>query len=89
MAEENTNTKSTGGEKTVQDVIDSMTEEQRTVLFMLFVGQALEEKENEEGDNKEMKHNVFSDNNNDNYTADTISHAEIVAAIGDAKDTAA
>ncbi len=84
MAEENTNTKSTGGEKTVQDVIDSMTEEQRTVLYAL-VGQALEEKENEEGDNKEMKHNVFSDNNNDNYTADTISHAEIVAAIGDAK----
>ena len=84
MEEENTNTKSTGGEKTVQDVIDSMTEEQRTVLYAL-VGQALEEKENEEGDNKEMKHNVFSDNNNDNYTADTISHAEIVAAIGDAK----
>ncbi len=44
MAEENTNTKSTGGEKTVQDVIDSMTEEQRTVLYAL-VGQALEEKE--------------------------------------------
>lgn len=83
MAEENTNTKSTGGEKTVQDVIDSMTEEQRTVLYAL-VGQALEENENE-GDDKEMKHNVFSDNNNENYTADTISHAEIVAAIGDAK----
>lgn len=80
MAENNNNP---GNEKTVQDVIDSMTEEQKTVLYAL-VGQALEEKENEEGDNKEMKHNVFSDGG-ENYTGDTISHSEIMAAIGDAK----
>lgn len=70
-------------ELAVQDVIDSMNEEQKTVLYAL-VGQALEENENDEGDNKEMKHNVFSDSD-ENYTGDTISHAEIAAAITDAK----
>ena len=83
MAEENSNTKTTGNEKTVQDVINTMTEEQKTVLYAL-VGQALEENNNEEGDNKEMKHNVFSDSE-ENYTGGTISHSEIMAAISDAK----
>lgn len=82
MAEENNN-KSTGNEKTVQDVIDTMNEEQKNVLYAL-VGQALEENENNEGDNNEMKHNVFSDSE-ENYAGDTISHSEIMAAIDDAK----
>ena len=50
-----------GNEKTVKDVVDSMTEEQKTVMYAL-VGQALEdagvEEEDEEGGNN-MKHNVF------------------------------
>jgi hypothetical protein len=52
--------KKTGGEKTVQDVVDSMTEEQRTVLYAL-VGQAMEDSKNDdsEGGKEEMKHNVF------------------------------
>ena len=61
-------------EKTVQDVVDSMTEEQRTVMYAL-IGAAMEEldssEEDEEednsdtksdktkGGNKTMKHNVF------------------------------
>ena len=47
-------------EKTVKDVVDSMTEEQKTVMYAL-VGQALEDagvEEDEEGGNN-MKHNVF------------------------------
>ena len=47
-------------EKTVKDVVDSMTEEQKTVMYAL-VGQALEDagvEEDEEGGN-DMKHNVF------------------------------
>lgn len=83
MAEENKPNNTNNNEETVQDVINSMTEKQKTVLYAL-VGQALEENENEEGDNKEMKHNVFSDSD-ENYTGDTISHAEIAAAITDAK----
>ena len=52
-------------EKTVQDVFDEFTEEQKTVVYAL-IGQALEdaEKNNEEakhseGGNNEMYHNVF------------------------------
>ncbi len=48
-------------EKTVQDVIDSMTEEQKTVMYAL-VGQALDANGEEESNKEEkesMKHNVF------------------------------
>ena len=54
MAEE---TKKNESEKTVQEVIDSMTEEQKNVLYAL-VGQALEGKETEE---KEVKHSDAAD----------------------------
>ena len=75
-------------EKTVQDVIDSMTEEQRNVLYAL-VGQALEGEEDaktnkeNEGDDK-MKHNVF-DNENVKGNNDVLSHAETEAILRDAK----
>lgn len=74
-------------EKTVQDVIDSMTEEQRNVLYAL-VGQALEGEEEKtnnenEGDDK-MKHNVF-DNENAKGNNDVLSHAETEAILRDAK----
>lgn len=62
-------------EKTVQDVVDSMTEEQKTVMYAL-IGAAMEEADSSEGSegekedpdkksdetkggNKTMKHNVF------------------------------
>ena len=49
-------------EKTVQDVVDTMTDEQKNVMYAL-VGTAIESYENEEGledeGGKEMKHNVF------------------------------
>lgn len=55
--------KESEGEKTIKDVIDSMTEEQKTVMYAM-VGQALGEDESEkdednEGGNNTMKHNVF------------------------------
>ena len=47
-------------EKTVKDVVDSMTEEQKNVLYFL-VGQAVEGNGNttDEGEDEDMKHNVF------------------------------
>lgn len=57
-------------EKTVQDVVDSMTEEQKNVMYAL-IGQALEDagvnEEDEEDSN--MKHNVFDQDEmcEDNY----------------------
>ena len=56
-------------EKTVKDVIDSMTEEQKTVMYAM-IGQALEDagaNDDDEGD-EDMKHNVFdNDYNQENY----------------------
>lgn len=60
-----------GSEKTVQDVVDSMTEEQKTVMYAL-IGQALEDSgadtdDDSEGGNDDMKHNVFDADEQDNY----------------------
>ena len=68
-------------EKTVQDVIDSMTEEQKNVMYAL-VGMAAEDKESsDKGDEEEMDHNLFSNEGGD----DMIMHAEIEEAMKDAK----
>lgn len=45
-------------DKTVADVIDSMTEEQQNVMYAL-IAQALQEKENNKEDNSTMAHNAF------------------------------
>lgn len=68
-------------EKTVQDVIDSMTEEQKNVMYTL-VGMAAEDKgSNDKGDDEEMDHNLFSNGGDD----EMMMHAEIDAAVADAK----
>ena len=71
-------------EKTVQDVWDTLTEEQKTVVYAM-IGQALEDAENDnedsEGDEEGMKHNVFE---NDDQT-NALSHDAMNAIIGDAK----
>ena len=75
-------------ERTVQDVFDTLTEEQKNVVYAL-IGQALEDKEVEhsnfdyEGDD-EMKHNVF-ENDNYNYNNDVLTHAEMESILRDAK----
>lgn len=76
-------------EKTVQEVIDSMNEEQQTVLYAL-VGEALqtedeEDIEHSEGGNEFMKHNVF-DQEEKNMTA-TLSHSDEEAIIAMAKQS--
>ena len=47
-------------EKTVKDVFDSMTDEQKTVVYAM-IGQALEDAgvDADKGDEEDMKHNVF------------------------------
>lgn len=72
-------------EKTVQDVIDSMTEEQKTVMYAL-IGQALEGNSGDDDSNEEetedVKHNVFDTDTN---TQDYISHADQEMIISDMK----
>ena len=73
-------------DKTVQDVIDTMTEEQKTVMYAL-VGAALEDdmEEDDEGGNDDMKHNVFDqdEQKKDNY----LSHSDQADILALAKTT--
>lgn len=70
--------------KTVQDVIDSMTEEQKNVLYFL-VGSALEgeggEAQHDDFGDDEMKNNIFDRTGNG---TDTLSHDEMSAIISEA-----
>ena len=77
-------------EKTVQDVVNSMTEEQKNVLYAL-VGQALEGNNvehseiNNNGGDDEMKHNVFENENMQGTNSNELSHSEMQAILKDAK----
>ena len=81
--------KNDGKEETVEDVLNTMTEKQKTVMYAL-IGKALEDAEkteetdNEKGGNETMKHNVFEDDQQTNDT-EVISHSEMKAIIADAK----
>ena len=77
-------------EKTVKDVFDSMTEEQKTVVYAM-IGQALEDAAGDENDNDEegadetMKHNIFD---TDEQVKDTyLSHSDQEAIIAMAKQS--
>ena len=78
--------KTEGGEKTVADVFNELTEEQKTVVYAM-IGQALEDAGNgnddSEGGNEEMKHNVF-DTDTENQE-NVLSHDAMQTIIGDAK----
>lgn len=82
-------------EKTIKDVVDSMSEEQKNVLYAL-VGQALEGKEmaqsaieenenniEEDGGEQEMKHNVFEGKETENNNV--LSHDAMDTILKDAK----
>ena len=80
-------------QKTIKDVVDSMSEEQKNVLYAL-VGQALEGKEMaqsaieennniEDGGEQEMKHNVFEGKETDKK--DVLSHDAMETILKDAK----
>ena len=77
-------------EKTLQDVVNTMTEEQKNVMYAL-IGHALEEAgvqhsniENDEnnGGEEDMKHNVFEQGNE---KKDVLTHADIQNIIADGK----
>ena len=76
------------GEKTVKDVIDTMNEEQQTVMYAL-IADAMEgnfnndEDKDDEGGNEDMKHNVFEKEANKN--TNVLSHADEATIIDMAK----
>ena len=80
-------THSEESEKTVEEVFNTLTDEQKDVVYAV-IGQAIEDAKNgdvedeEEGEDN-MKHNVFD---NDNKKENVLAHSEFVSnAIADAK----
>lgn len=87
-SQESTGTK----EKTVQEVFDELTDEQKDVVYAI-IGQAVEEAENnnkeKEGENK-MKHNVFENDTQENTlihkdNGEVLTHGDMEAIFNDAK----
>ena len=78
--------------KTVKDVFDTLTEEQKTVVYAL-IGQALEsagktDDDNDEYDDEEdnnMKHNVFDQD--EMMQGNVLSHSDMEEILSDAKRT--
>ena len=71
-------------DKTIGDVFDTFTDEQKTAVYAIIaqiMGDSKTEKD--EGGNKEMKHNVF-DNENDNQE-NTLTHDAMNTIIADGK----
>lgn len=82
MAETEKKPETTTSEETVQDVVNSMTEKQKTVMYAL-IGQALDGKGGEEDkEDKTVKHNIFD---NDTEQGAYLSHADEVNIINLAK----
>lgn len=74
------------GEKTVGDVLEGLTEEQRKVFIALLAAASASGGNNEdEGEDENMKHNAFSDQEMAYDTSDVLSHAEQEAIFADAK----
>ena len=78
-------------EKTVKDVIDSMTEEQRNVMYAL-IGEAIESTKDESDDDQsneeenKMKHNAFeNEDQNKKEETETLSHSEFMEIVSEAK----
>lgn len=68
-------------ERTVQDVIDTMTEEQKNVMYAL-IGMAVEDSK-EDTEEEDMKHNVFD--KEDRNSENVLSHSDMTEIIRDAK----
>lgn len=80
-------------EKTVKDVIESMTEEQKNVTYAL-IGEAIEDTKKEllgdkyeEGtkEDKTVKHNAFENENIEKNEGEELTHSEFVEIMNDAK----
>jgi len=86
MSEENMKPESKNkDEKTIAEVFNTLTEEQKNVVYYI-IGQAMEEgdddSEENKGDDEDMKHNVFDQ---DETMENTLSHDAMETIISDGK----
>lgn len=70
-------------EKSVEEVFDELTEEQKTVVYAL-IGNILEDSKSDNGGEDNMKHNLFD---SEMEAADTLSHADEMDIINLAKSS--
>lgn len=89
MDDQNKKPEESGSDKTIQEVIDSMNEDQKTIMYAL-VGQALDDAggstdDNKEGDEEEMKHNVFD--KEEMQQTNVLSHSDEEAIVELAKQS--
>ena len=98
MAEEVTKkpAEEAGKEETVEEVFNTLSEKQKTVVYAI-IGQALEEAGAGESENnnksegeENMKHNVFENDNKDNTLihddkGNALTHSDVAAVFADAK----
>ena len=81
-----TKTDNSGDDKTIQDVIDTMNDDQKMVMYAM-VGQALEQgaesddTDDSEGGNDDMKHNVFETDEQNTEAVLTHSDEESILAL--------
>ena len=86
--EEDNNMDEKNNDKTIGEVFDTLSEEQKTAVYAI-IGQALENKDDdgnndEKGDN-DMKHNVFD--NDDENQANVLTHSDEQAIMALAKES--
>ena len=74
----------TVAEKTVKDVFDTLTEEQKEVVYAL-IGAAIEDSNSNDEEDDNVKHNVFDSSVDPRESEDILSHADQMEIIGDAK----
>lgn len=80
-------TKKMAEEKTIGEIFDTLTDEQKNVVYAI-IGMALDKDGNDNSDDEgddDVKHNVFSDHEEIYGGNDVISHSEVMDAIKDAK----
>lgn len=76
-------------DKTVQEVFDTLTEEQKTVVYAMIAAamdgddQEDDEEENDEEETPDMKHNVFD--RQEEEQENVIAHTDMMAVLNDAK----
>ena len=82
--EEKENMAKETNDKTIQEVFDTLNEEQQTMVHAL-IALALDEQKEEDGGQKEMKQNAFDKDLEKDE--DVLTHAEFTEALNDAKRT--
>ena len=71
-------------EETIEDVFNTLSEKQKTVVYAI-VGKAMEHNNEEEGEEKTMKHNVFDNEEHTQEQNNVLCHSDMEAIISDAK----